>query len=770
MPGSLSGNKLSFIIPRKVIATEPMNITLYTSFPQLFRTSPLTASLEVEGPSVIVTGEIRNRTTMVLYFSPMELPRIQSKFVDLSLRVTVARNNFRCANIWLDVPLLFVIQGESRALDATSTNAASGAASAASIIGVNAAAASTQARTKMLSALVACSFDLVNDNSNSVTGLRFGAPRGQYLRGAIVGNWCLMIAFSLAVLLLAYTSARIIHRRHGVPMKAAWVSMTCILHLPSAYLVPLGLVLQPTVSATITLIMYPTGSSDAMLAAASLIGILALLGYILVICLSRFECELVEDDEVLPEDAGPWTRASFHLQRFFEGSQVWRTRRGCDPLWKMQFHLIFNDYVYKWFALVELAISITMGIVTGVKINSENACFVQLCIMLALYAFIMLLIVFLRPGISYFAQIFLLLSNVIGFVCCVLILIGILTSNNDTFMYSDYLIMMLFGMATIVSLKETVKMVLLIPYVIRYLVDLEKHPSFMTDTELEAHKKKLKLEQSKRLLVITELEEGNYNNHYDFKTLHPNSLRALSILADGEVMLPRQEEEEDDNDPFAFLDRPARHRRGLGGASPTTPAQHADEGTQWASPNSYYASSRRSRGLDGADLDVFSFATAKTTDMDIRSLPPMPKAYSSGASSSSASSTGGAASSWRSNNNPQSVVAVPSSRRQQQQQPSQHKQIIRAQAPGAPASPPAPNRGSQSLWQAMASGPVDGIDDDDNDPFLVDHAAASSSRPPSIWQQFRNPERDLDGDSGDEARRKRERRRRRKTMDIDDLL
>jgi hypothetical protein len=716
------GGAADFIIPREVFATSPMNVTIVSGFPQLLRTSPLQVTFAAQGPAVTITGEILNRTAMLLRFSRVFLPSTQSKFVDLTLVVTVSSSNFVCGDRWTDIPVSISIQASSRALDLSSQNAVGSAASAASVAGVNPAAAATQARTKMLSALIVCSFDLESDNGNSITGLFYGAKKGQYLRGSIVGNWIVLFLFTLVLLLLAFTCARIIHRRHGLKMRDAWESMTCIMHIPSACLVPMGLVLQPTVSSTVTLIMYPTGSSDAILAAASIVGTLVLLGVLLVTCLSRFECELVPD-EPLQDGASPLVKLIFYLKRFFEGSMIWRTRRGCDPLWKMRYHLIFNDYRFSWFALVEIAISVMMGIVNGVKVNADGACFVQLCLMLALYSIIFLLVAILRPGISLFTQIFLFLANFIGFICCVLIVIGIVTANDSAFAYSDYLVMMLFVMSSVVSLKEMVKMVFLIPLVLRYVATLRKHPSFMTDTELEQHRAKKLADE--RNASMDEL---------------------IDVDGDGLLQLPRpglqsdSGNEDDHDDRNDLVDELRRWKRMSGPAAGHGVSALSSETLRGRDGSPSYRREYVRKRRAGAD--AFSLATGLTQDLDIRTLPSLSPSHSSGDSSPSVQ--------FSDDNDPFARKNDGNRAELQQKYPQ-----------GQVESPDGKIPRALSLLQALESGaPLS--ENRTDDPFSV-----PPSRTPSIWRRLEDPNLS-DGEDRQEAERRR--RRRRKTKDYDDLL
>ena len=672
-----SGDVLAFIIPREVFASSSINLTIYFSYPQFLRSGLPQALLSYSGPS-FVTGRIINRTTLVVTLSAVSVPSSITKFVDLFLAVNISRDNFVCGDRWVNLIVGISIQAASRALDASSQNAVANAAAAATLAGANPGAAATQARTKMLSALVTCSFDLAADNGNSITGLSFGTSKGQYYRGSVVGNWLLFLFFTAGLLLIAYTCARIIHRRHGLRMQEAWVSMQCVLHIPSGCLVPLGLVLQPTVSSTLTLIMYPTSSSDAILAAASIFGCLALFCYVLTISVFRFQCKLVHgtDAESKPSDAAtPFQVFTHYAMVFFEGTDQWKTLPGHDPLWKKRYHLVFNDYRYKWYAVCELSVSIAMGLVNGAKVDSSNGCFVQLCFMLALYGLLFLIAIIARPGISWFAQLFLFLSNGIGLACCVLIVVGITANSDAAFAYSDYLVLSLSIMSSVVSLKDIVKLIFLLPIVVRYVATLQKHAALKTDEEIE--------EEQRQVLEI------------------------IGVLNFPQVGLQGEEEEghRDVGKPGGEIF--------WGSSSP----MNRSSGGRQMSPR------RKSKDRQKSE-DAFSFETEHTVDMDLRTLPSIPR--SDGDSQSSYSSV------------------------------DDLRRIPTQTLPSQPRPSNLPN--ARSLWEAFETGaPL--ADDRTEDPF---------ARQPSIWRAFSDGPQaeELEVDEAQERRR----RRRRKTRDFDDLL
>ena len=100
--------------------------------------------------------------------------------------------------------------------------------------------------------------------------------------------------------------------------------------------------------------------------------------------------------------------------RFMGSSRRWAVREGCDAAWKQKMLILFADFKYPQYAVLELWMSIVLGLTTGLVLPHKWVCTAQIVICIIGYGVLLLVDVVLRPGLSMYTQSFLLLSNGLG--------------------------------------------------------------------------------------------------------------------------------------------------------------------------------------------------------------------------------------------------------------------------------------------------------------------------------------------------------------------
>lgn len=296
-------------------------------------------------------------------------------------------------------------------------------------------------RTALMFQLSACAFSDSEPMTryDSPFGISFGGIDGAYLRGAVVGN-CLMVALmvvlALLIALVFHVRLRMKANHETALQSLRWLSLQSLsakTHSPSNLVIPGSWILQSTVGACVTLLWeHFDGVGDIFVALAGLALTIALLikYYYCIIVRLPGSCRGFKRDIVLPR--GRPLGLSDYLHWFMTPNTKWRQLHMAeDPRFKNKYYEVFNQYVpeYRWFFIVETWVCVIMGVLQGLRPETDQGCQNVAYVVLTVSLVLLLYSMYARPYAARFDEFILQINNAFTAMCAILLSIP---SESDT--------------------------------------------------------------------------------------------------------------------------------------------------------------------------------------------------------------------------------------------------------------------------------------------------------------------------------------------------
>ena len=237
------------------LAASPATINVTLAANRLLKYGGLMAPLPrliVDSPSPVEASVI-NESSFALTIAPVNY----NKFTTVSIFATLPASAFHCEGKSAAITIEVLVSGAPLPVAINSAIAVARSASSLSVVSGTPAAAVASARVSMLQYLLSCQFNPKDvAYGNSLTGYLFGPKRGAPVRGAIVGNLFVFLLAVMLVVVICFVFAVYGAIQFGSGVSAGFGCMLNLFHFPSAVMMPAAAVLQPTVSAACTLLVY----------------------------------------------------------------------------------------------------------------------------------------------------------------------------------------------------------------------------------------------------------------------------------------------------------------------------------------------------------------------------------------------------------------------------------------------------------------------------------------------------------------------------------
>ena len=269
-------------------------------------------------------------------------------------------------------------------------------------------------RGQTQAALALCQLSLTDplDVFSSPTQLYIGPAEGGYLRGAVVGNivviWCgcALIAFGLAAFLIR------------VWRRSMW-DRAGHLSLPGRLIVPYTMLVVPTISAALSLLLNGPTGGDQLLGIAGLAASGA--PWAVVVCLTtiRFQAR-----PIVAATSRPRNVLDFAAQLIFGAHTEWVNAVPHSGFVE-HFSQVFEPYRRgrHWYIGVEVTVAVVFGILGGAFVDDGATCKVLLVIATVVNAAVLLTLI-LRPYDTQMDMIMATVNAVLNLVTGVYGLIG----------------------------------------------------------------------------------------------------------------------------------------------------------------------------------------------------------------------------------------------------------------------------------------------------------------------------------------------------------
>ena len=278
-------------------------------------------------------------------------------------------------------------------------------------------------RSVLLENLAQCEFSFSDplDRASSPTQMLIGVEDNGYLRGAVVGNWLIWLGFATLGYGFRFTRSRMTGR--------TFADCTDAVYLPGLLIVPFVFLLQPTVSASVALVLHANDASDGALGAVSSVLIAAIcagMGLVLSVWFRSVKLP-VEDDDESGVTRARWQRLVIAGLKFvFSDEREWTDTT--SPRFTARFGKMYEPCRggMHGFAYYEVVNSVVAGVLGGVMPGDDAGCYgllVALCVLAAMYVVAVLVC---RPYGSRVDK----LVAAFGGVCTLLIAIMALLGND----------------------------------------------------------------------------------------------------------------------------------------------------------------------------------------------------------------------------------------------------------------------------------------------------------------------------------------------------
>lgn len=336
--------------------------------------------------------------------------------------------------------------------------------------------AMTVQRSVLMMNLAQCDFSFEEplDTASSPTRLCIagsdGSLRNACIRGGVVGNWLIWIAFGGLSYGFRFIRARMTGR--------SLLECTDAVYLPGILIVPFVFLLQPTVSATTTLLLHPNprdggseeGASGSFFALDLCLGALSAVLIVAIIVLGWLVCTRwfqsakmpIDMDEVDEARTSSYSYAALRvtavLNFWFSDDHVW-TDVEPGSNFTQRYGKIFEPFRNNrhGFVLLEVVSSAFSGILGGIMSHTSTDCrsiLVLLAVQCGLY---IVLVAVLRPYASRLDMLMASFGGLCNFIIAVLTVKGGLsddaTTTNRVLLYSSLLSVLAFLIQIVILMR-----------------------------------------------------------------------------------------------------------------------------------------------------------------------------------------------------------------------------------------------------------------------------------------------------------------------------
>ena len=421
---------------------------------------PLEAPLVMLSSPTPIKVTVVNGSVIMFTIAPVNY----NKFTTTIILMTIPAQAFYCSGKSSALQIQLQVSGTALPISMSVVTTMLRSASATSIVSGSPASATSSARVSMLQSLLSCRFDPTDVTyGNSLTGFLFGPRRGAPVRGAIIGNMIVFFGISVLVMGICVVTAAIGNARVGSGFRAGFGRMLEIFHFPSLLMLPAAAVMQPTISAACTLLVYnpPLAPYDRQFAGWALLFILSFCCWVTYILTSAFGCVLGKR----PAEAEK--KGVQHLiMRVLDADMHWKPKPDYGKPWKQRMLLFFADFKYPKYALLDMWMSVVLGVTSGLVFPLKWVCSAQLLVCIVGYTVLTLVVVVLRPGLSHFTQGYLLLSNLLGLISSSASLWASSTQAQSAVSTSIIASMLISVIATLKSVPDVLLLVMAIPHIV----------------------------------------------------------------------------------------------------------------------------------------------------------------------------------------------------------------------------------------------------------------------------------------------------------------
>ncbi|CUE71365.1 transmembrane protein, putative [Bodo saltans] len=493
-----------------------------------------------------------------------------NKFLAKQTTITIFGSSFVCAPKLKDMILSISVTPQPITISAATVQALTSVASSLSVATANPTAGVAAARVSMLRNLLECTVDLTDDNGNSFTGYYFGPRSGQYSRGAVVGNIIFFVAVGGIGAVIAACVALYGKIRHHKRWRDGFVLVMDILHYPSVLMIPLAVILQPTLTESVTLIVVQPAIGDWVIGVCGLVCMAMVVLPFTYVLLFDFRCVIAlrtEEDkakrnkklqssitwmvgEEKDEDAtylnhlpglaeegaaSPTTKKpkqESKVRKFvrvvFEEEHHWvvADHSRTDHKWKRRFLFLFGDYKLRWYCLLDLWISILLGGIAGINLGVRNVCLFQLISIVLSYTMMFLSCVVFRPAFGRFATYYVLIVNAFGLVGGASTLVASWNSNATAINISSISALLISGVSMIKTFPDLFLLVLALPSIVMSVLhpfrDAGQMHSFLKGEELKANAEQAALMERARIANLKDEEMRDVSSRWSPRDLDAN--------------------------------------------------------------------------------------------------------------------------------------------------------------------------------------------------------------------------------------------------------
>lgn len=348
---------------------------------------------------------------------------------------------------------------------------------------------SSLGRSVIMSAITVCEEGIQNSYLSLMNVGIGDVDSGYYYRGAVGGNMglgALMLSIPVAVAGLMGIAARPSKRRE------TWLRCLSLLHLPSWTVVAGQLTVQPTVTASVALLVAWKTDSDI---AVGCFGLLVTVVYVSwVTMLSREAPRLSLEDRPSPTEATQSVMAALSRHRLLRrivpvwnivktlvsiteslrfhlrGTKHWHAVLTRWRTWKQEHHYLICFYDVRAGIVVEIWAQVAMSVMTGVVVGSKDYCIAHLSCLLLFYAAGLFAHLWWIPSISLRHHVAHLTVTSLWFGSAMYATIGIVldSGNGSTSMLrgSSFLNVLTICVAVVAAIPEAIHRTLAAPQLI----------------------------------------------------------------------------------------------------------------------------------------------------------------------------------------------------------------------------------------------------------------------------------------------------------------
>jgi len=356
------------------------------------------------------------------------------------------------------------------------TQVAVTAVSTAGALAANPVVAMNINKIAAVSALQTCVFSHYEPlpRLTSLTGMGFGAARGYYYRGGVIGNLLLfagIVVFfvTVSVLLLLFrrrTLKKGQHRANSTPLLRQVYDSFADTHFPSVMVIPTAIAYQGTASVSLSIFIHSEDQRDVAYGVFGGLCCLLFTGMIAYLCTAGFRCVIDKraavDDDHTDERRRRRSKSAQLYEYMLESHDHWRARDG-EKMWKRRWHFFFADFRRSWWLPYEFVIITVCGLVDGVRISDRRVCLALAYCPTVAFGLTCALALALKPAFNRFNSWFIIAFSSMS---CVLGICAVIQLHDGSIDFQESTEWLGYALLIFGAIKSTVDISLAIHWVI----------------------------------------------------------------------------------------------------------------------------------------------------------------------------------------------------------------------------------------------------------------------------------------------------------------